>query len=40
MLDIFEHYPTIKIYIGHHALMDVENSVKKNSKEKEDCNDH
>ncbi|GMY19315.1 hypothetical protein FCV25MIE_14554 [Fagus crenata] len=29
MLDIFEHYPTIKIYIGHHALMDVENSVKK-----------
>ncbi|GMY29893.1 hypothetical protein FCV25MIE_25135 [Fagus crenata] len=29
MLDIFEHYPTIKIYIGHHGLMDVENSVKK-----------
>jgi hypothetical protein len=28
-MDTVEHYPIIKIYIGHHALMDVENYVKK-----------
>ena len=29
MMDTVEHYPIIKIYIGHHILMDVENYVKK-----------